>query len=229
MKTARFNSVKALLFDMDGVLIDSMPYHVSAWQQIFAQHGVEIPSEVLRRSEGEKAKITIKKLARKHGIDWSDDQLDQLVEKKRRIYRQSAPRGLRPLARMVLDYCRSHNLKTAIVTGSVRPNLEWTLSPEERGLFNVIISSEQYKQGKPHPEPFLKAAEELKIDPADCLVIENAPLGIQSAKAAGMKCLAIATTLPPEDLTDADLVVPDLDRLPDMLDSRETDNKRGGN
>ena len=152
MKISRLNSVKALLFDMDGVLIDSMPHHVSAWQQIFAEHGVKISSEVLRLSEGEKAKITIKKLARQHGIEWNDDQLEALVEKKRGIYRQNAPRGLRPVARVVVEYCHQHNLKIAIVTGSVRQNLEWTLSPEERNLFDVIISSEQYQKSKPHPE-----------------------------------------------------------------------------
>ena len=218
---------KAVLFDLDGVLIDSMPHHVAAWQTIFSQFGVDIPAEVLRRSEGEKAKITIRRLAEEHGLHFSDAQLEELVEKKRRIYRQSAPRGLRPAARCAVEDCRRQGLKTAIVTGSVRPNIEWTLSLDERQLFDVIISSEICENSKPYPEPYLNAAERLSLAPADCLVIENAPLGIRSAKAAGMTCLAITTTLPADELDGADLIIPDLDHLVDMIDFKNT-NKSGG-
>lgn len=218
---------KAVLFDLDGVLIDSMPHHVAAWQTIFSRLGVDIPAEVLRRSEGEKAKITIRRLAEEHGLHLSDAQLEELVEKKRRIYRQNAPRGLRPAARRAVEGCRRQGLKTAIVTGSVRPNIEWTLSPDERQLFDVIISSEICENSKPYPEPYLAAAKRLSLAPVDCLVIENAPLGIRSAKAAGMTCVAITTTLPADELDGADLIIPDLDHLEDVMGFKNT-NKSGG-
>ncbi|MCX6640171.1 MAG: HAD family phosphatase [bacterium] len=204
---------KAILFDLDGVLIDSMPHHVAAWQRIFAELGIEVPSEILRRSEGEKAKITIRRLAKQHGLDLTETQLDDLINRKRAIYRRSAPKGMRQVAYTLLQTCRTAGLKVAIVTGSVRSNLEWTLSSDELQLFDLVISSEQYQSGKPHPEPYLKAANILGIDPLHCLVIENAPLGIQSAKAAGMTCVAITTTLPPEVLKEADFILTDLDDL----------------
>lgn len=213
---------------MDGVLIDSIPHHVSSWQQIFAEYGIDIPGEVLRRAEGEKAKLTMQRLAREHGVDWSDEQMDDLIARKRRLYRKSAPRGMRPVAKNAVQFCRDHGLKTAIVTGSIKPNLEWTLDDEERALFDLLLTSEYYNKSKPHPEPFLNAAKNLELDPSECLVVENAPLGIRSAKAAGMVCLAITTTLPQEDLQEADIIVNDLDELKNLLVSDEINNIKPG-
>ena len=204
---------KAVIFDLDGVLIDSMPHHVRAWQEVFRSFGVELPAEELRMHEGEKARITIGRLARKHGLSFDDDELEQLVEQKRQIYRRSAPRGLRPMAQQIVRLLLKRGFRLAIVTGSVRPNLEWTLSPAELALFQTIVTSEECRNGKPSAEPYLLAAERLHLQPSLCLVIENAPLGIQSAKAAGMKCVAITTTLPGEFLHEADWILPDLDSL----------------
>jgi beta-phosphoglucomutase len=209
--------IKGILFDLDGVLIDSMPHHVSAWKEVFAEYGVDLPSIQLRRSEGEKAKLTMMRLAEEYSLNWTEELVDKLIEKKRKIYRQSAPQGMRSIARKILDLCRNSGLKTAIVTGSVRNNLEWTLSEKERSLFDFILSSEFYAIGKPHPEPYLKATKYLHLSPEQCLVIENAPLGIRSAKAAGMTCIAIMTTLPEEELREADLIIPDLELLEPLI------------
>jgi len=204
---------KAVIFDLDGVLIDSMPHHVRAWQEVFRSFAVELPADELRMHEGEKAKITIGRLARKHGLSFSDQELEDLVERKRQIYRRSAPRGLRPLAQQIIRLLQEGGFRLAIVTGSVRPNLEWTLSPAELALFQTIVTSEECHNGKPSAEPYLLASKRLDLPPSHCLVIENAPLGVQSAKAAGMKCIAITTTLPGEFLHEADWIVPDLDRI----------------
>ena len=138
------------------------------------------------------------------------------------LYRRNAPRGMRPIARQVLGLCREKGVKTAIVTGSIRGNLEWTLSAEERAQFDFILSAEFYTNGKPHPEPYLKAIKYLHLSPEQCLVIENAPLGIRSAKAAGITCIAITTTLPAEELHEADLIIPDLDHLESLIEQLQT-------
>lgn len=213
MKFLNLKTFRAVIFDLDGVLVDSMPHHITAWQDVFRSLGVHLPSEIIRQHEGEKAKITIRRFAEQHGMALTEDQLERLIEKKREIYRRLAQPGLRPIARQAVDWVRAQGRKTAIVTGSVRPNLDWTLSPDEQKLFDVIITSEECDQGKPHPEPYLRAAKELGVAPHDCLVIENAPLGIRSAKAAGMTCLALRTTLPEEDLLEADDCIPDIDQL----------------
>lgn len=220
MKTVDLAHIKAVLFDLDGVLIDSMPHHVRAWQTVLSEFGIFVSEERLRRHEGEKAKVTIGRIAREHGLDFSDEKLEELVEKKRQIYRKTAPRGMTPTARQTVDTLRECGYETAIVTGSVRPNLEWALSEEERNLFKVIITSEACTNGKPHPEPYLKAAKNLELAAENCLVIENAPLGIQSAKAAGMTCIALTTTLPAEELSQADQIIPDLRSLADLMPRR---------
>lgn len=217
MKTRIAHSTKAALFDLDGVLIDSMPYHVGAWREVFREQGVDVPEMVFRLAEGEKAGLTIRRLVSEYQLDWSEEKLDALISKKRRIYRSKVPRGMRPQAKRAVLICRSKGWKTAIVTGSVQSNLNWMLSGEERALFDLILSSEFYTRGKPDPEPYLNAAKELSVKPEECLVIENAPLGIRSAKAAGMTCIALTTTLPTKVLGEADIVIADLDQLENIL------------
>lgn len=213
------NRYKAILFDLDGVLIDSIEQHIAAWQEVFQDYGVELPGLELRLSEGEKAELTARRLALKYGLDLSDKQLEELVEKKRNYYKRIATRGLRDIAGKVVAECRKKGYITGIVTGSVRSNLEWTLSKAERDLFYEIITPPlDYNKGKPAPEPYLKAADKLGLEPRECLAIENAPLGIQSAKAAGMTCVAITTTLPRTELQGADYILSDLDGLWEMLD-----------
>ncbi len=205
--------IKAVIFDFDGVLVDSMQHHVDAWQSVFREYGITLtPQEILER-EGEKARLTTRSIARNHGIELNDDEVERLIRKKRKIYRSNAQRRIRPLARTVVADCRHRGYKTAIVTGSVRDNLEWALPPEELELFDVIITADAVRLGKPHPEPYLSAAEKLGVSPQECLVIENAPLGIRSAKAAGMQCIAITTTLPADHLREADWIITDLDAL----------------
>jgi beta-phosphoglucomutase len=209
-------SILAVIFDLDGVLIDSMRHHVQAWLEVFRSFGVEIePREILLR-EGEKAGKTAALLARKHGLRWSQNDLEDAVKVKRGIYQVQAPKGLRPVAKAAVEACRRRGQKTAIVTGSVRMNLEAVLSPEELTLFDVIITAEDVKLGKPDPEPYRKAAKLLGVPPQRCLVIENAPMGIASAKAAGMFCVAIETTLPREELKKADLIITDLDKMVEL-------------
>jgi beta-phosphoglucomutase len=208
----------AVLFDLDGVLIDSMRFHVQAWLEVFKSCGVILdPREILLR-EGEKAGTTALLLAQKYGLNWTQSDLDAKVRAKREIYQRQAPRNMRPIARQLVEFCRGTGLKTAIVTGSVRANLQAVLSDQELKLFNVIVTAEEVKQGKPDPEPYLRAADLLQIPSHSCLVIENAPLGIRSAKAAGMTCVAIETTLSREDLEEADRVISDLDQLEELTD-----------
>lgn len=208
-----FSQIQAVIFDFDGVLVDSMQHHVDAWQTVFREYGIELtPQEILER-EGEKARLTTSSIARNHGIELNNDEVERLIRKKRKIYRANAKRRIRPLARVAVSECRRRGFKTAIVTGSVRDNLEWALAPEESALFDVIITADNVCHGKPHPEPYLSAAEKLGVSPQECLVIENAPLGIRSAKAAGMKCIAVTTTLSADHLCEADLILPDLDAL----------------
>ena len=101
-------------------------------------------------------------------------------------------------------------IKTAIITGANRARLDELLAGHLKGFFEIAVTSDDVTNTKPFPEPYLKGAALLKLSPADCLVIENAPLGIRSAKEAGMTVIAVRTTLPDKYLRQADYIVDDL-------------------
>ena len=109
-----------------------------------------------------------------------------------------------------------------LVTGTPMVELDKILPCDIRRLFDAVISGDSVKQGKPHPEPYLKAAAVLGLRPRQCLVVENAPLGIESAKKAGMSCVAVTTSLPKEYLKKADIIV---NRLEDITGIIETSCK----
>ena len=202
--------IHAVLFDLDGVLIDSMPHHVKAWKEEFAAWGMDVNPLIFRLREGEKAGATLDFAAKEYGLRLTPEQQTKFVESKRRRYRKNAPNCLVDGAVEILKSLRSHGIKTAMVTGSIRRNLNHAVPEEERNLFDAIITSDLCTHGKPHPEPYLLAAEKLNISPGHCLAVENAPLGIQSAKAAGIFTMAITTTLPSKYLKEADRIIDDL-------------------
>ena len=201
------NSVRAVIFDLDGVLIDSMPHHIRAWQQILGEIGIQVDSLYIRLHEGEKAEATTRRLLQEHGMEMSDKDLALLIERKRTLYRKTAPQGLMPGARRTVEKLKAAGIPCAIVTGSVRANMTSVLSDDEIALFNPVITAEMYTHGKPHPESYLKALEEIKLQASECLVVENAPRGIQSAKAAGIKVAALTVTLPRKYLSEADVIL----------------------
>lgn len=200
------NPVRAVLFDLDGVLIDSMPCHEWAWRKVLSEIGIELEPLYIRLHEGEKAEATTRRLLREHGKEMSDADLSVLVERKRTLYRKSAPKGLIPEARQTVEKLLAAGIRCCIVTGSVRANMTSVLTDEEIALFNPVISAEMYKHGKPHPEPYLKGLEALELPASECIVVENAPRGIQSAKAAGIRVVALTVTLPREHLAEADFI-----------------------
>jgi len=212
--TVRF---RAVLFDYDGVLVDSLPVHVRSWQHAFARYGVDVEALEVMLNEGEKALKTAKKIADKRGLKLSEEEFRILLREKRDYYRLHAPEGLLPEAVDLLKQIKQRGLRLALVTGSIMKNLERVMSQDEKSLFDCIITSETVDNSKPHPEPFLRAAQELGLSPGECLVLENAPLGIKAARSAGMSVAAITTTLPREYLKEADWVLEEYKQLTEII------------
>jgi beta-phosphoglucomutase len=200
-------NIRAVFFDFDGVLIDSMPAHERAWGKILSSIGIHLDSLYFRLHEGEKADDTVRTLLLEHGVILSEAEQRALIERKRQLYRTFSPKGLIPEARVLVNELRARGVECSIVTGSVRSNMNSVLAEDEFSLFERIISADNYLRGKPEPDPYLMALEQSGFHSGECLVLENAPLGIQSAKAAGLKTIAIAVTLPPEYLRQADEII----------------------
>ncbi len=209
----------AALFDLDGVLIDSSEIHAGSWVQVFRPYGIELPPERLHRQEGRRSLDIAYGIIEDFGLKITRSALDELIERKREIYRRSAPRGLRTDATAALEILGTAGWILGLVTGSVRKNVETALHGDELDVFDVVITAESYSRSKPDPEPYLTACREIGVVPARCVVIENAPLGIASACAAGMRVVALTSTLPESDLQGADAVIDDLTELPQLLRS----------
>ncbi len=199
--------IQAVFFDFDGTLIDSMPAHVIAWEKILSEIGIQLDDLYFQLHEGEKAEDTVARLLAERGFDYSQAQQDDLIERKRTLYRSNAPKGLIPEAAELVRELRNRGIACDIVTGSIRSNMDAVMSQEEFALFRNIITPAEYAKGKPAPDPFLKARELSGLSASECMVLENAPLGVESAKAAGLRTVAITTTLPPSYLGEADHVI----------------------
>lgn len=211
---------RAIILDMDGVVLDSMPGHLRTWQEALAPLGARVTAADLYPLEGVPTERTAKLLTEKLlGEPCSDQEAQRLAAKKRAIFDESEPAPVPGMLPLVHDL-QGRGFHLALVTGSAQSVVDGALGPTGvTDLFETIVTGDQVTHGKPDPEPYRIAAERLNLTPGECLVVENAPLGIQSAKAAGMTCVALATTLPPPRLmaAGADRLFPDAEALRDWL------------
>jgi HAD superfamily hydrolase (TIGR01509 family) len=174
----------AYLFDLDGTIADSMPIHLTTWQQAVREHGGNFPEDLFWAWGGMPLPRTVELLNERFGYHMSPPEV---VHRKEQLYLERLDH-VRPIASVAAHIHAQHGrIPMAVVSGSPHLTIERTLTA--LGLihcFDVLIGSEDYTHGKPDPEPFLTAARELHVPPADCLVFEDADLGIQAAEAAGM-------------------------------------------
>jgi beta-phosphoglucomutase len=197
--------MKAIIFDMDGVLVDSMPYHADAWKKAFAIAGISIDREDIYELEGSNHKQVIDIIYRRFGRIPTEQDIQGLTRRKKDIYSQIE--RTMPFEGMIelLASLKSRH-KLAVVSGSDRKTVRKTIDTFFPDTFDVIVDGDDTYEGKPSPLPYLKAAEKLGIPKEHCLVIENAPLGIRAAKKAGMICIAMPTYLDREQLKEADVI-----------------------
>ncbi len=201
----------AIILDMDGVVLDSMPAHLRSWQQALAPLGIDLAAEDLYPLEGVPTERTAQRLTEQLlGEACSAEQARRLAETKQAFFRREFnPVTVPGMAPLLYDLW-GRGFRLGLVTGSSKRVVDESLAPLELArLFDVVVAGDEVSRGKPDPEPYQRAAQRLGLPATDCLVVENAPLGIQSAKAAGMHCVALTTTLPAERLPGADQVFGD--------------------
>lgn len=208
--------LKAVIFDMDGVLIDSEPYICEAAIRMFAEHGVTVSPEDFIPFVGTGENRYIGGVAEKYGlpIDIERDKTRTYA-----IYGEiiKGRLGSLPGVHDFISKARLHGLKLALASSADRVKIDINL--REIGLpadtFDAVISGLDVENKKPDPEIFLIAAQKLVIEPAACLVVEDAVNGVAAAKAANMKCLGLTTSFSPEDLAAADWISCTLADAPD--------------
>jgi beta-phosphoglucomutase len=210
---------QAIIFDMDGVVLDSMPAHLLTWQRTLAPLGIDITAEDLFRLEGVPTELTAQMITEQLlGQRCSDEQAQHLANAKRALFREIFEPAFVPGVVPLLHDLQGRGYRLGLVTGSARSVVHEALAPTGvADLFDAIITGDRVSRGKPSPEPYQKAANCLEVAASECLVVENSPLGVQSAVAAGMACVALETTMPAKRLPGAGATFRDANALSDWL------------
>ena len=207
--------LKAVLLDMDGVLVDSEEYICRAATEMFREKGLQVSESDFIPFVGAGENRYLGGVAEKYRIE-----LDLQKDKARtyEIYGQITKGRLEPLPGVISFIITSRNkgLKLAVVTSADETKMKINL--KEIGIpadtFDATINGLQIEKKKPHPDIYLKAADLLSVKPNECLVVEDAPNGLQAGKAAGAKCLGLTTSFNKQDLQLADWIAPDLSKVP---------------
>jgi len=207
----------AVIFDMDGVIVDSMPYHFLAWYEALRPYGVRVGCFDVYAKEGERWAKSLKDFLRKEGIVPSKKLLSEIFVFRQKIFKKYFKRFIFKDADQVLCALKNKGYSLALVTGTPDYEVRKILPRRIYRIFDVVVAGNNVKKGKPHPEPYLNASKMLKVEPGRCVVIENAPYGIESAKRAGMYCIAVSTSLPKEFLKTADAVVDRLNKVAELI------------
>lgn len=209
--------IKAALIDMDGVLYDSMPFHARSWHQLFLDLGVENsnPDEYYLY-EGMKGSDTIGLiLKRELNRDTTEEERISIYSQKTELFKHCGEAPKMPGAPEMLEALKSLGLNTVLVTGSGQPSLLDKINKDYPGFFpkERMVTAFDVKNGKPHPEPYLRGLEKAGVEASQAIVIENAPLGVRAGKAAGLFTIAVTTGPIPREVfvtEGADLIFPDM-------------------
>ncbi len=217
--------MKVFFFDMDGVLFDSMPYHAAAWDELMRKYGLDFTAYDTYLQEGRTGESVITECyLKKYGVKPSKEYIDTLYAEKTQLFeKKGAVKAVEGVAE-VLQYLHNYGKEIWIVTGSGQESLFDRLDTYFPNIFirERMITAFDVTKGKPDPEPYLKAWEKSGYTKDECCVIENAPLGVRSAKAAGLMTIAVNTgILQREDLEreGADYVLDDMQQLLNLLPS----------
>ncbi|WP_052343876.1 HAD family hydrolase [Kallotenue papyrolyticum] len=213
MHTSSDSLPRAVLWDMDGTLLDSAEYHWLSWREALAAEGYALTREQFARTFGQRNDTILRTL---FGPELSDAAIQRIGDAKEQRYRELIrERGidLLPGARDWLARLHAAGWRQAIASSAPRLNIEAILDVLAiRPFFDALVSAEDVQRGKPDPQVFLVAAARLDVPPERCVVVEDAAAGVEAARRAGMRVIAVGTAHPPHS---ADLVTPSLDRLPE--------------
>lgn len=214
-------SPKAVLFDMDGVLYNSMPNHAKSWHISMTKFGIDMSEADAYRYEGMRGVETIKMMARRQqNRELSDSEAQTMYDVKSAIFATCPTACIMDSVQDLQRLIKAEGMKIVVVTGSGQRSLLEKLQKDFEGLVepDLIVSSFDVEHGKPNPEPYLRGLEKAGVEPWQAIVVENAPLGVRAGVAARIFTIAVNTgPLPDSALADesASLVMPDMKTLAD--------------
>jgi beta-phosphoglucomutase family hydrolase len=207
------NNIGAVIWDMDGVIADTAPYHFGAWRETLRGRGVDFTEEDFRRGFGQKNDNIIRDNL---GESTSQSEIDAIAREKEENFRRRIKHSIKALPGAVelVKSLSERGFKQALASSTPIENIELLLN----GLgisdcFQAVVAADDVTEGKPGSQCFLLAAQRLGIEPGRCIVIEDAVAGVTAAGRAGMRCIAVTTTNPRASLMEADLVIDTLEMV----------------
>lgn len=202
------NPRQAFVFDMDGTIVDNMAFHTRSWISFFERRGLALDAdEFFRATAGRQGGEIMRAYLGEH---LTDEEVGQLNHEKESVYRELYGPHRKAVAGFdaLVAQARAHGVKLAVGTAAPPANVAFTLDGLDlRRYFDAIVGAADVARGKPHPDVFLKAAELCGAAPEHCIVFEDAPLGVEAARRAGMRCVVLTTTLPASAFTGFDNVI----------------------
>jgi len=205
--------VKVVIFDMDGVIMDSETMVFGLMSKLLKKYNINFTRKVFNTTIGMSGKSFFKFIKEKYNLPepYTFYGSQYSVDEEIAAYKHMKP--LDGVMEFIQDLLKN-NIKTALATSASKRRMCAAIDEFKlHGLFEATISADDITESKPDPTIFLTAANQLGVSTADCVVIEDAPNGIKAAKAAGMKCIAITTTLSEDKLQDADLIINNFDEI----------------
>ncbi len=196
---------RAIVFDFDGTLADTMADHFRAWQAVMAEYGVRLVPEDYYPLEGVRVADLPRQFFEKYGQPARDEEV--ILQKKEQRYLAHHRFAFYPGVEELIRQLRERDVPMAVVTAGLSDRLRRSVPSGFLEQFTAMVTGEDTVEGKPSPHPYLRGAQKLGVRPEECIVVENAPIGIESAKRAGAYCIALCTTVLRHHLTQADEIL----------------------
>ena len=209
--------IKGVFFDLDGTLIKSMHHHYKGWKNVLSKNNIHLDKQYFYLNEGIKLENLLRNLYIDQKKKINDKILQNIINEKDSHYRLNTKIYFYKGVKSLIKHLHKKNIYLAMVTAGTKKRVFKTLPLKFINYFDKIITGSDCKYGKPHPEPYLKALAFSKLKKNNCLVVENAPLGIKSAKSAGLKTIAITNTLESTSLQSSDFIVNSMSELKNKL------------
>lgn len=210
--------IKGVLFDMDGVLVDSEEYICKAGMAMFEEKGLKVSPEDFKPFIGMGENRYLGGVAEKYNLDHN---IEEIKARTYQIYDELVRGKIKPLPGVIdfMNKCRAKGLKLAVATSADEPKM--LINLREIGLsgndFHTLIDGTMVEHKKPDPEIYLTAARAINVSPQNCLVVEDAISGVEAAKKADARCLAVMSSFTEEELQRADWIVEDLKNVPEEV------------
>ena len=202
------HAARAVVFDMDGTIVDNMAFHTRSWITFFERRGKAVDAdEFFRTTAGRQGQEIIRSHLEQ---ELADDEVATLIHEKEGVYRELYAPHLRAVSGFedLIATARASGTKLAVATAAPPANIEFTLDGLDlRRHFDAIVGAADVARGKPHPDVFLEAARRCGVAPEHCIVFEDAPLGVEAARRAGMRAVVLTTTLPASSFAEFDNIV----------------------